>query len=56
MNLRTRLRLFLVALTALAGFGLYTASPASAVCGGGDPGEPCHCPNIEIKGRPLFYC
>ena len=29
------------AATALGGL----ATPASAVCGGGAPGEPCYCPN-----------
>ena len=29
------------------------AAPASAICGGGQPGEPCYCP--EIKHVPI-YC
>jgi hypothetical protein len=32
------------------------AAPASAVCGGGQPGEPCYCPDLSIKGRPLITC
>jgi hypothetical protein len=32
------------------------SAPASAVCGGGQPGEPCYCPDISIKGRPLITC
>lgn len=44
------IRLFLVAavlaVTTLLGFG---AQPAGAVCGGGEPGEPCHCPEVPEK-------
>jgi hypothetical protein len=35
------------------------ATPASAVCGGGGPGEPCYCPNTIKVGKEeitLFYC
>lgn len=24
------------------------AAPASAICGGGQPGEPCYCPDHKI--------
>ncbi|HEV2891169.1 MAG TPA: hypothetical protein VGX28_12410 [Frankiaceae bacterium] len=29
------------------------AAPASAVCGGGEPGEPCHCPELKLI---KIYC
>ena len=46
MSKRTRLRVLLALVAASAGFGLVApAAPASAVCGGGAPGEPCHCPS-----------
>lgn len=35
------------------------ATPASAICGGGQPGEPCYCPNTVKVGKyevTLFYC
>src|SRR5687768_17156411 len=44
MKLRTKVRVFLVLVLSLAGFAVYEASPASAVCGGGEPGEACYCP------------
>lgn len=60
MKLRTKIRLFLVLLTALAGLGVADATaPASAVCGGGDPGEACYCPgtiHTPKKDITLFYC
>ena len=49
MKTSTKVRLFLAALAAVVGFGVAgTSAPASAVCGGGAPGEPCYCPG-EIK-------
>jgi len=46
MSVRNRIRVLLALVAATAGFGLAApAAPASAVCGGGGPGEPCHCPD-----------
>jgi hypothetical protein len=59
MKLRTKVRLFLVALAAFTGLGVaYTAQPAGAVCGGGAPGEPCYCPGFEVSknGIRWIYC
>ena len=60
MKLRTKVRLFLVLVTAFAGLGIAEATmPASAVCGGGDPGEACYCPgtiHTPKKDITLFYC
>jgi len=39
-------------LAAFAGAGL-SAAPAMATCGGGQPGEPCYCPDIKII---TIYC
>jgi hypothetical protein len=39
---RTLAATLLAAVTTVALTGL--AAPASAVCGGGQPGEPCYCP------------
>jgi hypothetical protein len=37
-------------LLAACAFGTTVAvTPASAVCGGGQPGEACYCPPSEIK-------
>ncbi len=36
----------LIAATAVFGAGSFTA--ASAVCGGGQPGEPCYCPEYPL--------
>jgi hypothetical protein len=44
MTARARIRLLLAALAAIAGLGFAAPTPASAVCGGGAPGEPCYCP------------
>ena len=44
MSKRTRLRVLLAVVAATAGLGFAVPSPASAVCGGGAPGEPCYCP------------
>ena len=45
MKPRTKLRLFLAAVAAVVGLGTFgSVAPASAVCGGGAPGEPCYCP------------
>ena len=51
MSARTRIRLLLAVVAAAAGFGLAAPSPASAVCGGGAPGEPCHCPSGITIGK-----
>ena len=49
MRLRNRLRVVLALLVAAAGLSLAApGAPAAAVCGGGAPGEPCHCPG-EVK-------
>ncbi|HEX7165920.1 MAG TPA: hypothetical protein VF230_02960 [Acidimicrobiales bacterium] len=59
MRLRTKIRLVLAIVAAVAGFGFTaTSSPASAVCGGGLPGEPCYCPGFEISKQGLrpVYC
>lgn len=52
--MRRTLATVVAAAAILAGTGL--AGSASAVCGGGEPGGPCQCPSIEIKGRPLITC
>lgn len=52
--MRRTLAAALIAAVAVVGAGTFT--PASAVCGGGQPGEPCYCPDIEIKGHRLIYC
>ncbi len=43
---RTLAALVIAATAALAVGGL--ATPASAVCGGGQPGEPCYCPSNKF--------
>ena len=49
MHLRTKIRLLLVMVAAVAGLGFVQGTaPASAVCGGGLPGEACYCP-VGIK-------
>lgn len=59
------MRTLMLALLVLAGFALVgfpdapiLAGDAAAVCGGGEPGEPCHCPDrIPILNKPLpIYC
>ena len=52
--MRRTLATVVAAAAILAGTGL--AGSASAVCGGGEPGDACYCPDISIKGRPLIYC
>ena len=41
----------------VAGFAAFIvgglAAPASAVCGGGQPGDPCYCPEFKIV---KIYC
>jgi hypothetical protein len=43
---RTFAAALLAAVTALTVGGL--AAPASAICGGGEPGGPCHCPEFKV--------
>ena len=50
--MRRTLSAVLVAAVASVTLGVATA-PASAFCGGGQPGEPCYCP--DIKFVPI-YC
>ncbi len=52
--MRRTLATLLLASTAALGLGF--AAPASAVCGGGQPGEPCHCPDLRIKDTRILYC
>ena len=62
MRLRTKFRLFLVAVSAFGalavGYSTYNAAPAAAFCGGGAPGEPCYCPppTIDKNGIHWIYC
>lgn len=46
-----------LAATAVAAFATFMtaglATPASAFCGGGEPGEPCQCPELKII---KIYC
>ncbi|MDQ1713012.1 MAG: hypothetical protein QOE45_2462 [Frankiaceae bacterium] len=48
---RTLAATVVAAVAALVVTGL--AAPASAVCGGGQPGEPCYCPNLKVV---KVYC
>lgn len=41
------------AVAAVAFLSVGLASPASAFCGGGEPGEPCYCPKIKFV---TIYC
>lgn len=55
--MRRTLASLAVAAVAVATLGL--TAPANAVCGGGQPGEPCYCPNTVKVGKyeiTLFYC
>jgi hypothetical protein len=36
------------AIAAVAAFTVGGIAPASAVCGGGQPGEPCYCPEYPL--------
>lgn len=45
-----------LAATAVATFATFMLggiAPASAFCGGGQPGEPCYCPELKIV---KIYC
>lgn len=57
--MRRTLASVLVAATAVVALG-GVAPSASAVCGGGAPGEPCYCPNELDLGKlgtyTLYYC
>lgn len=56
--MRRTLAAALIATVATVGLGSIT-SAASAVCGGGQPGEPCYCPGgITIKDKEIvvIYC
>lgn len=56
--MRRTLASLVVAAAAAATLGGLAPS-ASAVCGGGQPGEPCYCPNTVKVGKyeiTLFYC
>lgn len=47
---RIRLMLLLASVAAIGGVvGISQATPAQAVCGGGEPGEGCWCPPGEIR-------
>ena len=47
---RVRLMLVLASVAAIGGVvGISQATPAKAVCGGGEPGGACYCPPGEIK-------
>ena len=55
--MRRTLASLAVAAVAVATLGV--AAPANAVCGGGQPGEPCYCPNTVKVGKielTLFNC
>jgi hypothetical protein len=54
---RTLAATLLAAVAAVTLGGL--AAPANAVCGGGQPGEPCYCPNTVKVGKyeiTLYNC
>ena len=49
-TLRVRLMLLLASVAAVGGVvGISQATPAQAVCGGGEPGGACNCPPGEIR-------
>ncbi len=50
--MRRTLAAVVLASTALLTVGAFTTS-ASAVCGGGEPGEPCYCPDLKVI---TIYC
>ncbi len=56
--MRRTLASLAVAAVAVATLGL--AAPANAVCGGGEPGEPCQCNGEVNLGKlgtyRLYYC
>jgi hypothetical protein len=55
--MRRTLASLAVAAFAVATLGI--AAPANAVCGGGQPGEPCYCPNTVKVGKyeiTLYNC